>query len=350
VKNFRLLAFVLPVCLCQAQEPGPGAIDVSPRVGLIEVFGARKVSVQKVVAATWVKPGDPLPSSEATEDRINKISGVLASRLEAVCCMTGGKMILYVGIEERDVPTLEFHPAPTGDVRLPSELYDGYLSLLENAEGSIRGRNADEDLTNGYSLMADPYARIVQQGFIPQVEDKLALLDQVVRQSSDPEQRAAAAYLLQYGPRGRKSQIIADALQYALRDQDDVVRKNALRALRAVCVGAKLHPEQQMTVEPTWFVEMLNSVVWSDRISAAQQLVDLTEDRKQETLDMIRERALQSVIEMARWQTLQHALPAFILAGRVAGFDEKEIKDAWSGGDREAVLIELTGKKSHKRK
>ncbi len=68
-------------------------------------------------------------------------------------------MILYVGVEERDAPRLEFNPAPTGDARLPNALYDGYLSLLETAEGSIRGRNADEDLTNGYSLMADPDGR-----------------------------------------------------------------------------------------------------------------------------------------------------------------------------------------------
>jgi hypothetical protein len=288
VKTIWFSAFVLVcVSLCRAQKPGAQAVDVSPRVGLIEVFGAHKVPAQKIVAATGVKPGDPLPPSEATEDRINKVSGISASRLEAVCCAAGGTMILYVGVEERDAPHLEFHPAPTGDVRLPDVLYDSYLGLLEEVEGSIRGRNADEDLTNGYSLMADTNARIVQQGFIPLAEQYLGLLDQVVRQSSDPEQRAAAAYLLQYGPRGRKSKVIADALQYALRDQEDVVRKNALRALRAVCVGAKLHPEQDMTIEPTWFVEMLNSVVWSDRRSAAQQLVDLTEDRKQETLDLI---------------------------------------------------------------
>jgi hypothetical protein len=53
---------------------------------------------------------------------------------------------------------------------------------------------------------------------------------------------------------------------------------------------------------------------------------------------------------MARWHTLEHALPAFILAGRVAGFDEKEIKDAWSNGDRESILGELTGKKRGRRK
>lgn len=320
-------------------------MDVSPRIGLIEVFGARKASLPKIRNAIGAKVGDPLPASESAEDRINKVPGVTASRLEAVCCASDGKMILYVGVEERDSPHMEFHPAPTGDARLPTGLYDDYLSLLEAAEGSIRGRNADEDLTNGYSLMADPYARVIQQGFIPFAEKDLPLLDQVVRESSDPEQRAAAAYLLPYGPRGRKSKIITDALQYALRDQEDVVRKNALRALRAVYVGAKLHPEQDVAVEPTWFVEMLNSVVWSDRRNAAEVLVDLTEDRKPETLDLIRERALPAIVEMARWKTLDHALPAFVIAGRVAGYEEKEIKDAWLKEDRESILSDLGGKR-----
>jgi len=343
----RKIAFIVFCgCLCRAQT----VVDVSPRIGLVEVFGARKVSVQKIRTAVGAKAGDPLPPAEAAEERINKIPGVAASRLETTCCAADRKMILYVGVEERDAARLEFHPAPSGDARLPSNLYDDYLSFLEAVEGSIRGQNADEDLTNGYSLMADPYARVLQQGFIPLVDKDLPILDQVVRECSDPEQRAAAAYLLQYGPRGRKARVITDALQYAVRDQEDIVRKNATRALRAIYVGGKLHPEQDVTVEPTWFVEMLNSVVWSDRRNASEILVDLTEDRKQETLDLIRERALASVVEMARWQTLDHALPAFVLAGRVAGVDEKEIKAAWLREDRESVLSELTDKKGRVKK
>lgn len=343
--------FVLgSVLVCRAEVASTQAVDISPRIGIIEVFGAGKISGQKIRAAIGANPGDALPPSEATEDRINKVPGVLASRLVAVCCASGGKMILYVGIEERDEPHLEFHPTPTGEVKLPDFIYDDYLSLLETVEGSIRGNNADEDFTNGYSLMADPYARVFQKGFIPEVEGNLLLLDQVLRQSSDPEQRAAAAYLMQYGPRGvRKSKFIVDALQYALRDQEDVVRKNALRALHAVYVGGKLHPEQEVVIEPTWLVELLNSVVWSDRRSAAQELVNLTEDRNQDTLNLIRERALSAILDMARWQTLDHALPAFILAGRIAGMDEKEIKDDWSNNDREAVLSELSGKKKHRK-
>ncbi len=344
----RKFAFLL-VCACLGRAQTT-PVDLSPRIGLIEIFGAQRASLAKIRAAIGAQTGDPLPPSEAAEDRVNKVPGVTASRMEATCCANDGKMILYVSIEERGTPHLEFHPAPTGEARLPAALYDDYLSFLEAVEGSIRGRNADEDLTNGYSLLADPYARVFQQGFIPLVETNLALLDQVTRESSDPEQRAAAVYLLQYGPRLRKSKVITDALQYALRDQEDIVRKNALRALRAVFVGAKLHPDQDVAIEPAWLIEMLNSVVWSDRRAAAQILVDLTEDRKQETLDTIRERALSSVLEMARWQTLNHALPAFVLAGRIAGVDEKAIKDAWVREDRESILGNFSEKKGRKRK
>jgi hypothetical protein len=342
----RKIALVL-LCACLGESQT--TVDVSPRIGLIEVFGTRKVSPQKIRNAVGAKVGDHLPSAESAEDRVNTVSGIVASRLEATCCAADGKMILYVGVEERDTPHPEFHPAPTGDARLSTALYDDYLSLLESVEGSIRGRNADEDLTNGYSLMADPYARVIQAGFPPLVEDNLTNLDQVLRESSDPEQRAAAAYLLQYGPRGRKAKFITDALQYALRDQEDIVRKNALRALRAVFVGAKLHPEQDVPVESPWLVEMLNSVVWSDRRNAAEILVNLTEKDNQETLDLIRERALPAIVEMARWQTLDHALPAFVLAGRINGLSENEIKAAWLHEDRESVLSNLTDKK-HKKK
>ena len=342
----RIKALVL-VCagLCSAQK----AVDISPRIGLIEVFGERKVPLAKIRSAIGAGNADPLPPSEAAEERINKVPGIAASRMEANCCTNDGRMILYVGVEERDTPHLEFHPATTGEARLPTAVYDAYLSFLEAVEGSIRGRNADEDLTNGYSLLADPDARALQMGFIPLVETNLAVLDQVVRESSDPEQRAAAAYLLQYGPRGRKGKVVTDALQYALRDQEDIVRKNALRSLRAVYVGAKLHPDQDVAIEPAWLVEMLNSVVFSDRRTAAQILVNLTEDRDKATLDLIRERALASVLEMARWQTLDHALPAFVLAGRLAGADEKAIKDAWVREDRESILGELAPAKKGKK-
>jgi hypothetical protein len=329
VRHFCFLALAVSIAAA--------ADDITPRIGLIEIYGAHKVSEQKIRTALAAKVGDPLPSREEAEMRIDKVPGVLVSRVEAACC-SDRSMILYVGVEERDSPHVEYHDSPAGEIALPATLLDGYRKLLDNAAASIRGRNADQDLTNGYSLMADPEGRDLQLSFLPAVAENLVLVDRVLRQSADSEQRAAAAYLLQYGPRGpHTNKFIIDALQYALRDREDEVRENAVRSLQAIAVGAKLHPDQQIQIQPTWFVELMNSVVWTDRHDATLALVNLTEAGDPETLKLLRDRALSSVVEMARWHDLQHALPAFILAGRLAGLDEKQIKAAWIG-DREGVL------------
>lgn len=314
------------------------AEDVTPRVGVIEIYGARKVSARKIESALGSKTGDPLPSREEAEERIGKISGIVTARVEATCC-DRRSTVLYVGVEERDEPHFEFHPAPSGTITLPPGLVSGYHAFLDAVADSIRGKNADEDLTNGYSLMADPECRRLQESFVASGAHDLPELNRVLRESSDPEQRSMAAYLLQYAPRGaRTSKVVVDGLQYALQDQEDTVRQLALRSLQAIAVGARLHPEQQIHIEPTWFVELMNSVVWSDRRGASLALVNLTEDRNPDTLALLRARALTSVLEMARWHDLEHALPGFILAGRLAGLTEKEIQAAWLDGDRETVL------------
>jgi hypothetical protein len=314
------------------------ANDITPRIGVIEIYGARKVPIEKIKAAFGANAGDPLPSRAGAEERIDRLSGVLASRVEAACCQNK-RMVLYIGIQEKDEPHVEYHPSPTGDITLSPDVLDAYHKLLENVAESIRGRNADEDLTNGYSLMADPDCREIQESLLPLAGRDLNVINRVLRESADPEQRAAAAYLLQYGPRNpRASKIIVDSLQYGLLDSDDNVRDNANHALRAVMVGARLHPEQQIRIEPTWYVELMNSVVWSDRRNASLALVNLTDQNNPEALALLRERALPAVVETARWHDLERALPAFILAGRIAGMSDQEINAAWISGNREVVL------------
>jgi hypothetical protein len=187
--------------------------------------------------------------------------------------------------------------------------------------------------------MADLQCRELQQAFIPMLSRDLALVDRVLHESQSSEQRAIAAYVLQYAPRdARSAKTMTDGLQYALQDQEDTVRENAIRSLKAVAVGAKLHPNEGIRIEPTWFVELMNSIVWSDRRNASLALVNLTDQRDPETLELLRQRALASVVDMARWHDLEHALPGFILAGRLAGLDENEIQAAWVSGNREAVI------------
>ena len=323
------------------------ASNIGPQVGVIEIYGNRRVSAQKIRAVLGIKEGSPLPSSKGdVEEKLDQISGIVASRLQAACCVQG-KMVLYVGIEEKDSPHFEFRPQPTGDVTLPKELSDAYEEFLDTVNQSIRMAQTAETMGNGYSLMQNSGARQHQERFIPLAEKYLDNLHQVIRESNDPDQRAMAAYILQYGPRGPRTttQILND-LQYALQDVDDTVRDNAMRALTAMYVGGKSHPEQGIVMQPTWFVELLNSIVWSDRHNASVALVEMTEDRNPDTLNLIRDRALHSVVEMAQWHDLANALPAFILTGRVAGIAEKEIQDAWVNQDH-ALFIKnaLTTKK-----
>ncbi|MFL6452027.1 MAG: hypothetical protein ACJ746_30825 [Bryobacteraceae bacterium] len=319
--------------------------DLTPRMGPIEIYGARKAPVDKIRAAIGAKPGELPPARQDVEDRVDKVPGVLASRAEASCCLEK-RLVLYVGIEDADGPHVDYHPEPQGTEALAHDILDNYHAFLESLPASIREKNADEDFTAGYSLMADSETRAIQEKFRPLVARDLLLIDRVLRQSADPEQRTAAAYILQYTPRGpHTTKIMVDALQYALRDPEENVRGNAMRALKAVAIGAKLHPEQEIRVEPTWFIELMNSIVFSDRRDAALALVNLTETRDAATLDLLRSRALDSVLETAKWHDLKTALPAFILAGRLAGLEEKEISQAWVAGDRDTVLAAASSSK-----
>jgi hypothetical protein len=201
-------------------------------------------------------------------------------------------------------------------------------------EAAARRGSTAEDLTRGHSLAADPDARELEEGFAAYAATNLPLLRNVLRDGAEASQRAMAATIIGYAP---DKKAVVDDLQYALQDPDESVRANAMRSLTAIAVLAARIPSLGIRIAPTWFVEMLNSLVLSDRTRAAAALVNLTE-KDAGALDQIRGRALESVIEMARWSTLRYALPAFMLAGRMAGLTEQQIQDAWTAGRREGVI------------
>ena len=139
-----------------------------------------------------------------------------------------------------------------------------------------------------------------------------------------------------------KKRTIVDDLQFALKDSDPGVRTNAARGLKALAVLAHLKPDSGVKIEPTWFIEMLNSLSWSDRSQALDILQILTDDHNPSALEQLRDRALPALAEMARWKTLQHALPAFLLLGRVAGISDDQVQETWTRGDRESVIAQAT--------
>ncbi|MCX6627257.1 MAG: hypothetical protein NTW28_06475 [Candidatus Solibacter sp.] len=169
--------------------------------------------------------------------------------------------------------------------------------------------------------------------------DRIEVLREVLRNGAEPEERAVAAAVIAYAP--KKDQVIKD-LQFAMQDAEPAVRANAVRAMMAVAVLAQKRPELGLRIEPTWLVEMLNSIVLGDRQQAALALVTLTEQRPAATLNLIRTRALPALVEMARWKTLRYALPAFLLVGRTAGVPEQELLDQWQRGDPETAIKKAT--------
>jgi hypothetical protein len=329
--RFALSLFIASLAAAQA-----------PRIGIIDFYGRNKVPEARLRQALGAHEGDPLPPSKGdAEDRLSRVPGVVESHLEAVCC-DSGKMILYVGIEEKGAVHFDLREPPNGDVRLPEEITDAYHRFLQAAEVAIRKGDSADDLTHGHSLMANPDAREMQEQFIPIAKDHLMELREVLRNASDEEQRAAAAYVIGYAP--KKAEIVND-LQYALRDADASVRNNATRNLAALSVLARLNPDSGIKISPTWFIEMLNSLSWMDRNKALMALQILTDNRDPSVLDQLRERALGALVEMARWKSLGHALPAYVLLSRIAGVPEQQMEDAWSRGDRESVIVQAVGKK-----
>ena len=306
-----------------------------PRIGILEFYGVRKVPLSRIQKALGVKEGDPLPSSKgATEERLEAVPGVVRAHLEAVCC-EDGKAVLFVGVEERLAQHSELRPAPEGGVSLPAEIVEAHQEFIESLENAVRRGDVSEDLSAGHSLMADPACHTAQERFIGLAELHLAKLREVLKLSADADQRVIAADVIGYAP---KKKLVVDDLQYALQDSDDRVRNNATRALRAFAVLAEKDPELGIQVSPTWFIEMLNSIVWTDRIKTLATLVVLTDTRKPEVLQQIRERALDSIVEMARWKSLRHALPAYILFGRIFGMPEEQIHASWLSGKREEFI------------
>lgn len=322
-----LALLILTAAISAGQTP--------PSIGVLDSYGLRKVALSKVRQALNAKEGDPLPASKGdAEERIDAVPGIVESHLEAVCC-DAGKIVLYIGIEEKGSPHFELREEPDGEAKLPDEVaaaFQEYRAALESA--ARRGVTA-EDLTQGHSLSADAATRALQERLPKLVDTNLTVIREVLRNTGDEDQRAVAAILIGYAP-DKKS--VLDDLQYALRDPDPGVRENAAKALRAFGVLGRLDPARGPKVEATWFVEMLNSLSFTDRSRAVAALQVLTEGGDEKVLDRIHERALASLVDMARWKTLEHALPAYMLLGRVAGLPEADVQSAWERSDREYVV------------
>ncbi len=113
----------------------------------------------------------------------------------------------------------------------------------------------------------------------------------------------------------------------------------SLKFLNSVSIFANLNPEVGIRLPAAPFVEMLNSFSWSDRNKGAWMLLLLTEERNPELLQQVRERALEALVEMARWKG-PHGWMPFMILGRVAGLAEEELSETRDNREKREQLLE----------
>jgi len=299
-----------------------------PRIGDINFYGLRKFTPNEILAAARVGNGDSLPASRVVlEDRITQLPDVMEAQVQSICC-EADHTTLFIGIRERDSPEIDFHPAPEGKETLPEELMTHYRqyqgALLRSEAAAIR---RDQEYFRTYAA------------------SHTARLGAVLHDAADEEHRAAAAAILEFSASKKTA---ADDLLSALLDADETVRANAMRALAAIADVARREPALGIRISPSGFVDLLNSVVLSDRMEAVKVLLVLTERPNAAAIDLIRERALPALAEMARWHTRSYALPPFQLLGRVAGLPDAQVNPSWDKNERETVIQKALDSAPHR--
>ncbi len=263
------------------------------------------------------------------KDSVHHVTGRDPTDIDPVCCDDKGQWMIYIGLGGT---TFRYNAAPSGSARLPLDGLALYQQAMDANMEAVRKGKAGEDDSKGYSLSEEPGYRAKQLAMRDYALRHETEIRRVLESSSEVEQRRAAAELLGYA-RQSKQQIAA--LVRATRDPDSGVRNNALRAL---WVLARFNSRVAAQIPAADFIAMLSSGSWSDRNKSGLLLERLTVSRDPELLDELRVKALEPLIEMARWRSPGHSYPFKIMLGRIAGIDEKRLEEIVEKGQDRTIF------------
>jgi hypothetical protein len=320
-----------------------GGQDKHRRIGEIEFYGYADLDLDRIRAALPLREGDELSDSDdAVLGAIGRIRETVKRVLEkpptdvaAVCCDAQGNAMFYIGLPGSSIRNVPYRSAPLGRVRLPARIVSLYQETMEASSKAVRDGSSGEDDSKGYALSVEPDLRAKQLATRAYALHHEPLVRRVLVSAQDPEQRIAATHILGYA---RQSAEQIQALARASYDSDETVRNNAIRALGVL---ARSNPQVAAKIPAEHFIAMLSSGSWTDRNKAGFLLDELSKRRDPKLLSQLRSRALDSLIEMARWRSRGHADFARILLGRIAGIEETRLQQLVDAGQVDQIIAAL---------
>jgi hypothetical protein len=312
------------------------AIAQLPPIGSIDFYGARKTTPAQMREALGVSVGDTVAALTlfAVSARLADLPGVVSAAVDPVCC-EGGKTMLYVGIIEEDAPAFTPRVPPGGASLLGADILRVGQAFDAAHQRAIMRGIMSEDISEGHSVASDSTVRMIQRRFVAIAASNLDSLRTVLRTSANPDHRALAAQIMGYAA---NKQSVVDDLVYAMRDPASEVRNNATRALALIAGLAQRRAELGIRVPFEPFIDLLNSLAWTDRNKASLALMQLTESRDPAMLAALKARAFDSIVDIAQWTNPGHAVPGVFMLARIAGISDADAFAMYERGEKEKII------------
>ncbi len=261
----------------------------APVLKAIDVYGT------ELIDGAWVKAhfGDKIQRYFDTEDdkegdRLEKevVDGIRAEKkeigwvkLSPITYYDKGDtpygFVTVDVVETKDMKSrMTFGPAPTGDVEDPGDLLAAWKEYEKTYFRMLREQKISPQRVDcpafhcmgGYKDEAlKPYGEKFVSG-VPANQDKLV---RVLKEDKDPEDRAAAAFLLAHIKDGKK---LVELMLGSMQDPASIVRNNATRVIVNV---AMFHAEIPVPVKP--ILPLLDGPTTTDRNKAVAVLSGLLE-------------------------------------------------------------------------
>lgn len=314
------------------------------KIGTINVYGNRSISTDTILRYAQISETDSISQKTfltgVIEKNIKQIPGIKLAKTALVCCDKNGDYHLFIGIAESELNILSYREKPTLRIVLPEKYLNAYLQFSDRLSDAIQKSEADEDWSDGHSLIRYLPARRIQEKYRLWADENFSDLKKILRTSAYDQQRAAAAQIIAY--HFDKNEVVPELI-YALIDESDEVRNNAIKALAIIANYAGKHPEKKIQIPNAPFIRLINSVAWQDRNKGLSVLTQLTATRDPALLNKLKETSLPALKEMVIWKSSQHALPAYVILARVAGIPEEEINRNSSGTNFANEAMKLAG-------